>query len=578
MSVVAAAAPSARADAEKKAARQAWRHRGRAQAPPGREEGRRRRPAQGRPQGRHHRRQQRRGGRVREDGTTCRRPRPSFAAPSPSRPRSRRHPAPKPAPKAPGCRRGRPARSRSPGPRRPGQPTPRVCSATTPTSTTATLSRRLDRHRRDLVRQRRYQGPPKGQSAADASHRRRRERQSGPRAPGWRGRPQDVSDPLRIARLAQAGLDKLTLIRGQDPAHLTRPGRAAAAGTEAPPSSTGTLSGGQRRLNLADEQSASSASSVEAMDARRFAQPSSSRADVGRACWDDLLRPDDLDERSVFYEDHLPGLGDRFQRAGRRSSPTGSSTTSRRRRGPPPSACSPPVRPGQVLDQLSFVAVESIQRPRWRAARSGKHVAALGSGCPPPDVEAVEAAMVDLVVAEPGIGLDERSSARSRRSAPSRTELLAGLGDRVADALVEHGAFTLFYPDRTVHPATLAAGIVLTIASPRRSGTRRWWTSTSTCRRSLGEQVVVLDDGRFVVVGSAGTGTAACTAPRVARRVTAGDLVAMRLELPDDDPRPRPRRSGCRARARAGGAAPRGGARAGWRRHRGPGGPPARGP
>ena len=271
------------------------------------------------------------------------------------------------------------------------------------------------------------------------------------------------------------------------------------------------------------------------MDAERFAFVFG--PDVDPARWDDLLRPDDLDERSVFYEDHLPGLGDGFQRAGREvvanqvvdDEPPQTWATAQR-------LLAAGFDREQVLDQLSFVAVESIQRALGgEPPDPAAYVAAL-ERLPLPDVEAVEAAMVDLVVAEPGIGLDELVERTLEAVGAEPDELLAGLGDRVADALVEHGAFTLFYPDRTVHPATLAAGIVLTHRLTEEERDSEVVDLDFYLPPIAGEQVVVLDDGRFVVVGSAGYGDCRLHGPEGwLDGFAAGDLVAMRLELPDDD-------------------------------------------
>ncbi|HMQ28594.1 MAG TPA: hypothetical protein PKA98_21590, partial [Acidimicrobiales bacterium] len=142
------------------------------------------------------------------------------------------------------------------------------------------------------------------------------------------------------------------------------------------------------------------------MDAERLAFVFGPGFDPAR--WDDLLDPEDLDERSVFYEDHRDGLGEGFQRAGREvvanqildDQPPDTWATAQR-------LLADGFDREQVLDQLSFVAVHTLQRAIEGEAADPKVYAALLAGLPLPDVADVEDAMVELVASESGIGLDE---------------------------------------------------------------------------------------------------------------------------------------------------------------------------
>lgn len=255
------------------------------------------------------------------------------------------------------------------------------------------------------------------------------------------------------------------------------------------------------------------------------------------ARWDDLLDPQDLDERSVLYEDHLPGLGDGFPRAGREvvanqifdDEPPETWATAQR-------LLADGFDREQVLDQLVFVAVESLQRALGGVPLDPTAYVAALARLPLPDVEAVEDSMVELVVAEPGIGLDELVERVLEAVGAERDELLAGFGHRVADALILHGTFTLFHPDRVVHPATLAAGVVLTHRLTEAERTAGFVDVSFDLPLVAGEELLVLDDGTPVLVASGGRGDWRLVGPEGwLDGFAAGDLLALRVELPADD-------------------------------------------
>ena len=271
------------------------------------------------------------------------------------------------------------------------------------------------------------------------------------------------------------------------------------------------------------------------MDAERLAFVFGPGFDPAR--WDDLLDPDDLDERSVLYEDHLPGLGDGFPRAGREvvanqifdDEPPETWATAQR-------LLATGLDREQAMDQLVFVAVESLQRALGGEPPDPTAYVAALARLPLPDVEAVEDSMVELVVAEPGIGLDELVERALEAVGAERDALLAAFGHRVADALILHGTFTLFHPDRVVHPATLADGVVLTHRLTEAERTAGFLDVSFDLPLVAGEELLVLDDGTPVLVASGDRGDWRLVGPGGwLDGFAAGDLLALRVELPADD-------------------------------------------
>lgn len=272
------------------------------------------------------------------------------------------------------------------------------------------------------------------------------------------------------------------------------------------------------------------------MDAERLAFVFGPGFDPAR--WDDLSRPDDLDERSGFYEDHLEGLGDGFQRAGREvvanqildDQPPETWATGQR-------LLAAGFDREQVLDQLSFVAVQTIQRAiEGEVADPAAYVAMLAQ-LPLPDVEAVEDAVVDSVVAEPGISLgDLTRRALEAIGAEEDDDLAEDLCQRVVDALITQGTVTLFSGDRTVHPATLAAGVVLTHRLTEEERDSGVLDVSFDLPVVAGEELLVLDDGTGLLVASEGRGDHQLVGPDGwLDGFAAGDLLALRVDLPDDD-------------------------------------------
>lgn len=256
------------------------------------------------------------------------------------------------------------------------------------------------------------------------------------------------------------------------------------------------------------------------------------------ARWDDLLRPDDLDERSVFYEDHLDGLGEGFQRAGREvvanqildDQPPETWATAQR-------LLAAGFDREQALDQLSFVAVQTLQRAIEGEAADPASYVALLEQLPLPDVEVVEEAVVDLVVAEPGIGLGDLTRRTLEAIGVGEDdELVEDLCQRVVDALITQGTFTLFSGDRTVHPATLAAGVVLTHRLTEEEREVGVLDVSFDLPLVAGEELLVLDDGTGLLVASEGRGDHQLVGPDGwLDGFAPGDLLALRVDLPDDD-------------------------------------------
>lgn len=255
------------------------------------------------------------------------------------------------------------------------------------------------------------------------------------------------------------------------------------------------------------------------------------------AHWDDLLDPEDLDERSRLYEAFLP-YGSGVERASREI------VANRILDDVPPETWATAQRllaagldRERVLNQLAMVALESLLRALDGETPDPDDFVAGLERLPLPDLEEVEAAMVDLVACQPGIALGDL--ARRTAAAVGGDEddsLVEQLCHRVADALLEHGVFTLLHPDRVVHPATVAAGIVLTHRLTEEERDDGIVNLDFDLPPIVGEQVVVLGDGRFVVVGSAGYGDCRLHGPEGwLDGFAAGDLLAMRLELPEDD-------------------------------------------
>lgn len=272
------------------------------------------------------------------------------------------------------------------------------------------------------------------------------------------------------------------------------------------------------------------------MDAQRLAFVFGPGFDPAR--WDDLLDPTDLDERSVFYEDHLDGVGEGFQRAGREvvanqildDQPPDTWATAQR-------LLADGFDREQVLDQLSFVAVHTLQRAIEGEAADPEVYAALLAGLPLPDVADVEDAMVELVASESGIGLDELNRRTLAALGSGEDDDLAdGLCHRVVDALLMQGTFTLFHPDRAVHPATLAAGVVLTHRLTEDERASGILDVSFDLPPAAGEELLVLDDGTGLLVASGGRGDHRLVGPDGwLDEFAAGDLLALRVDLPGEE-------------------------------------------